>query len=158
MTIELSTLLAGCLGAGAALGAPVVAYYLESKDYLSVTKSGRRSIKGAWRGITHQRKDSTGKPIEVDLSVEFYTRGKIIKGRSRVRGGGAELNVTFQGGFVSDTHLSLRYNAKDSSKVNFGYCLLTYNAEGKQLKGEMIGYGHLSERIVSGEMELRRIE
>jgi hypothetical protein len=77
MTIENATIYAACIGAGAALAAPILTHWLESKKYVTLRQTGKRPVEGSWRGITKHRTGPQGLPFEVELVLEFSTSGKI---------------------------------------------------------------------------------
>ncbi|MGJ8633236.1 MAG: hypothetical protein ACSHX7_04890 [Luteolibacter sp.] len=150
-------IIAAIITGGVAFSIPLLTWVVKNLSYSAISGRKRRALQGSWRGTTKQSSGPKGKPIEVDLVIDFKTRWRRVKGISRVKGGGDELDVTFVGGYKELDHVFFEYQSKSKDKVNFGSVILKLNGCGNELHGKIIGYGNMSETLVSGDMTLTKI-
>ena len=148
---------ASLITAVAAITAPIVTWIVQNLSFSPISDRKKRVLKGSWRGVTKQASVRDGTLIEVDLVIDFKTRWRRISGKSRVKGGGDELDIAFTGGYKELDHVFLEYSSKTKYKVNFGCAILKLNGNGDTLHGKVIGYGNMSDALISGDMTLKKI-
>lgn len=131
----------------------------KSKHFVNI-ESRQQSIEGAWSGTNIQR-TSTNHGRTIELSPNFRLNGNLIEGSSLVawqdNGKNNTIEVILDGGYINSSHLEINYRAKDPKIVNYGIMFLRLNSSGDQLRGEMIGFGHESESIISGAVHLEKL-
>lgn len=138
---------------------PEILKHEKSKHFVNI-ESRQQSIEGSWSGNNIQR-TPTGPGRTIELSPNFRLNGNLIEGSSLVRwqSNGREntIEVVLDGGYINSNHLEINYRAKDSKIVNYGTMFLRLNSSGNLLQGEMIGFGHESESIISGAVHLEKL-
>jgi hypothetical protein len=58
--------------------------------------------------------------------------------------------------FIHDPFIKIDYRNRSDTVLQFGSCVFQLNAEGTGLVGRLVGYGSITNQIVSGEMEFAR--
>ena len=141
---------------------------LRSKDELEIEPADSRQPKlvGRWSG-TFEQPDYPGGPLSVAARVEFDRGSGALKGNARVkatllathRSGPRDVIITFDlsGGFQHSDLIKLEYRSADPGIVQFGSMMLELNPEGTRLDGRFVGYGSISESIISGIVALTKI-
>jgi hypothetical protein len=159
-----NTIIVGLLGAASTLAAPLVTLicerYIEDLKYQKPNSSRRLALLGDWEGETSQESENSNSRRRVRLRVRFTKSNRKVKGDSTVQWQIQQelksLEIDFTGGFIYEDFIKLDYKSIDPSVKNFGTILLQLSANGKMLKGRMLGFGSEAERIVFGITELRK--
>jgi len=151
VTGPLSVLLSFCLA------------HLFSKDRLQrskITKARGLALTGKWRGTLTQEASSKDGPMEGELEFDLRC------GRRTVRGSGVlwrsfdghERAISFglKGGFLFERFLRMEYGNDKGHVVQFGSVVTELVSEGDRLRGRFVGYGSMSEDIVSGTISLTK--
>ncbi|MEM7429956.1 MAG: toll/interleukin-1 receptor domain-containing protein, partial [Pseudomonadota bacterium] len=118
-------------------------------------------LTGKWTGEAHQLRGPYPEPIDFQIEIDLRATDHGIKGDLYIQMHfeGRDLVVPFDvsGGFVSGRFAWVNYVAKDLKEMQFGTILagLTPNRE---LVGEYIGYGALTDSVVSGFSRLKKVE
>ena len=120
-----------------------------------------------WEGVIDQP-DYEGGPITSQCEITLQPDGRRLTGDGIViveltnahRGGPRAVRVAlrFAGEFFHADFIVLEYRAADGASLQFGTMLLRPNAEASEMTGRFVGFGSISERIISGAILLRRPE
>jgi hypothetical protein len=111
----------------------------------------KTALIGHWNGYIDQK---VGKPQVIGIhpmSMNLSNKSGIIEGtmtqdiKSAGLLQGKIINVLYDGRV-----LKMDYLNKDSTVVHFGTLCLKLSSDGKRLEGEFLGYGLISEMMVSG--------
>lgn len=131
----------------------------EDRPSLKVHDWRRTKLVGRWEGAFHEP-DYPGGALSFEAEMDFESVKGPLLGRARLRtrlrgghrGGPRSVDMSFDliGAFRHSNFLKLEYQSRDAGVVQFGTMILTLNAEGSQLSGKFVGYGSVSEAIVSG--------
>jgi len=120
-----------------------------------------------WAGRL-QQPDYPGGPIDSAFELDLQSSGDKVTGEGSVavelspshRGGPRQvlLKLAFDGKFFHSDFLVWHYRSGDDASLQFGMMLLRPNVEATELAGRFVGFGAISEHIVSGFVVLRRAE
>lgn len=127
--------------------------YLAEKDYKPISAIKNRAVSGQWKGFAMQAGEK--RPISVNFRVKrrkVLGSGTIFHANSE----DARYQIVFEGGFKNEFYLSLNYNNIDNEIIQFGVAILRVSANRKKITGESVGFGHESENIVHGIIELEK--
>jgi hypothetical protein len=149
---------AALIGGGAVIVAAALPSIFSNLRFVSLPASRRKQLEGSWRGTTQQAAGPDGTPITVDVVADVTVSWRKVSTKTRLKGGGMELQSRARGGFVWGDYLILNYKNVRPSLVNFGTVLLRFHSDGRHLSGGMVGYGANSERIVHGKMSLEKVD
>lgn len=136
-------------------------------DGLGEPKIGRQAkLIGRWEG-NFEQPEYPGGALALEARVEFARSVGHIKGRAQVRtrlskrhrGGPREVtvNLALSGRLPHSDFLKLEYQSVDPGVNQFGSMMLELNAEGTRLNGRFVGYGSISEAIISGTVALKKL-
>lgn len=163
MNMEISSALIAASGALVSAVATVFVRHRLENRRLQPVASRRAAIAGRWTGEIADPKYPDGGIVSTAV-VTFNPGSRRVTGSARVisslaahhRGGPRESTIQSEltGGFRHGDFLMLEYRSKDASVLQFGAMILLLNGEGNRLDGMWIGYGRISEAIVSGTMTL----
>lgn len=163
-----SELLSGIIGASATLivglfSTPFIINYFIDRNKLKIyIKKPPRigSLTGNWSGSTIQVQGIGGSSMESSLNVTFNNKGSLIKGITIVswveNGENKSMKINFEGGFISENYIRILYQHIDTDIQNYGVNFLKLNASGNVLEGEITGFGHRSESIISGKTTISK--
>jgi hypothetical protein len=115
------------------------------------------SIAGTWDGDFDQT-DASGKVSTYHLTLTLKTGRKTVKGTAIYNDNGTDTTVGLKGGFVDnrDRRLILSYKNADPAKLQHGELILSLSNDTKSLTGGFVGLGVVTNRIVSGSVNLIR--
>lgn len=118
-----------------------------------------------WEGVIDQP-DYQGGPISSKAVITLTSDGKRVIGdgiidvdlTSTHRGGPrtVQMALRFAGSFFHADFIVMEYRPSDGTSLQFGTMLLHLNAEATELSGRFVGFGSISESIISGAISLRR--
>ena len=131
----------------------VVTKYLDKIDYLKVAGTADE-LKGRWVGKIVQR--INGYVESVPIEIVFKTRGKTVTGDGTLTYQGTFIQLAIEGHSPVQRYMSLNYKNKDSIKMQFGSIAARVDASGSTLTGKFVGYGHINDALVEGELELSK--
>jgi hypothetical protein len=58
---------------------------------------------------------------------------------------------------LRDQFVKLDYFNKDNIAVHFGSIILQVSADGQTLRGRFLGYGAFQEKVIAGNIQLKRV-
>ena len=127
------------------------------KEYLEIRKQNykkqsderRRIISGTWKGTFEQTLNEKLVKLEIIMELKATSRGAIT-GKAKSSYKNDSFQVAIKGGFYSDDFLKMEYENVDRSVVQFGSFVFRLASNPKIMKGYFVGYGHISEMIISG--------
>jgi len=129
-------------------------YYIKNSTF-------KKSLEVEWMGKNIQKKGISGENMEVFLKTNFKIKRKKITGLITIRwyecSNEYQTNLSFEGGFISNSYIQLLYKSENENIENFGVSFFKINSSGSQLIGAMIGYGHRKEEIIQGEIKLNKV-
>ena len=70
---------------------------------------------------------------------------------------GNTIKLKFVGGFLYERFIKFDYSNPDESIIQFGNTILDLSADGKTLIGKFVGFGSITNQIVSGEVKLNLV-
>lgn len=120
-------------------------------------------ITGTWCGEAHQKYGPDNRPVDFTVTIQMRFEEHTIVGKMAIemphKGQKYTAEFTISGGLIGGRFAWLNYISKDkdSSKPHFGTIIFDLLRESQSLVGEYIGYGALTDNIVSGYAELRRV-
>jgi hypothetical protein len=152
-----SSVITALIAALATIVAAIIPRVLDNLRYAPLVHKRQNQLKGSWRGTTTQSYETGNKQIVVELTIEMRSTWRKVSMDALVKGGGTELKVRADGGFIWGDYIKLDYESKDPAIKNFGSMILHLHANGKSLKGRMIGFGSESEQLVHGSVVLEKI-
>jgi hypothetical protein len=127
----------------------------------SVSRDRRSVLNGRWLGQIYQERGPEGKEISLRLSIDFIVSRKKVSGNGVVwvvvDGKETEERFLLEGGFLHDQFLQLSYRNVRGFVLQFGAVTFRLSSSGESLKGKYAGYGSLTEGVVSGCAELRKM-
>lgn len=134
------------------------------KDYLDRRKENykkqsdqrRRIISGTWKGTYEQLLNEKLITIDIVMELKISSRGTIT-GIAKVAYENYSFQVVIKGGFYSDDFLKMDYENSDRSVVQFGSFVFRLASNAKNIKGCFVGFGHINERIISGQATLDKV-
>lgn len=126
--------------------------YLEEKDY-----SSRRIalINGGWKGTLSQ--SINGKMEEMALQAQFKVKSKKVTGEISVTLSSDVDNLVVIGHFPHDDFVVLTYRNKEDQTKQFGAIVLKLLPDGKNMRGIFSGHGQVTQNLVTGNAQLRRV-
>lgn len=148
-----------------AIVAPIAKRYIEELPIPTIPGSRRRDIRGRWEGVAIQEWNT---PTELSFQVllNLEVAGKHIKGNMDAKGvipatedtGSRPFSASYRvnGMMLRDQFVKLDYFNKDNNAVHFGSVILQLSADGQALRGRFLGYGSFQEKIIAGNIKLRK--
>jgi hypothetical protein len=123
------------------------------------------AVRGRWRGSQHQHVGPDGGPL--DYGVELHLEAKsqdligtllfILDESFLKKYGMKEVLFDITGGFSHDRFIQFSYVSRDPAVVQFGAALLELKSTGKSMVGMSVAYGAISDRIISGDIQLEYV-
>ncbi|MDR6561280.1 MULTISPECIES: hypothetical protein [unclassified Arcicella] len=129
------------------------------------------AFSGIWKGHSKEKKFTieNNESVEKEKSIEYEIYFEINAKKISEVTGTIEIfyhdqpikshqhqTFTFSGKVISNSLLFIEYKNKKSSAFHFGSILFKLNAIGDTLNGAFVGYGITAERIVHGEVTVRK--
>lgn len=116
-------------------------------------------LRGRWKGRIEQP-EYPGGAISFEMNLEFQADRSPTKGRAWLSAG---LSAAHRGGpltvrlefvllatFRHSQFVKLEYWSDDTGMIQFGTMVLRMNDQGNELRGRLVGYGSVSEAVISG--------
>ena len=90
--------------------------------------------------------------------MELNVGRKKVIGSGTINGGNnmGMMSVILEGGYRNDRFLKMDYHNKDTDIIQFGTFILELSEDKLTLKGNFLGYGPYSKKIVDGTVELTK--
>jgi hypothetical protein len=116
----------------------------------------RKALIGTWRGNIVQDNSSELGALNIDMT--FTSSGKIVEGNCELiyPVGNQLIKLRFIGGFYHERFVKFDYTNPDEAVVQFGSAVMILDSTGKLLEGRYVGYGSLTNQIVSGTVVMHR--
>jgi len=151
---------AAIITGGVAVLAPIITLVFKQiydRRSLGNIKGRRKAVIGTWSGSIVQEIDSN--VVSFNLEITFSAGKKIVQGdASFISPTNNQLTkLKFIGGFLHERFIKFEYKNPDESIIQFGSSILDLSSDGKTLNGKFIGYGSATNRIVNGEVMLKRV-
>jgi hypothetical protein len=127
--------------------------WVDKIDYINATGTVTE-LNGKWRGKITQR--VKGNIEELPIEFIFKTDGKTINGDSTLNYRNTLIQLAVEGHSPVDRHMLLNYKNKDSIKMQFGAIAARVDASGLTFKGKFVGYGHINDSLVEGDIQLEK--
>ena len=155
-----STLLAGLIGGACTMGAPIVTLLikkqLDQQDLPRVSAERRSAIAGTWTGTVHQDSEENRPEASFRITMQLTIKGKLIIGRGDFDNENRHISVTCRGGFLEASYIKIDYRDKNPEVVRYGTAVGNLSAEANRLTGKFLGYGTITEGLVTGHFELHK--
>lgn len=125
------------------------------ENYRKQSDERRKKISGRWNGKYQQVFEGNEVTIQINIELKVLSRGA-INGIGNVSYGRYSFQVNIKGGFYLDDFLKLEYENSDKGIIQFGSFVLKLSSNAKEIKGHFVGYGHITEAIISGPVSLSK--
>lgn len=129
-------------------------------QYQSIGRTHIRAFKGEWEGIVKPQEGIVDVPNEIPIT--FYIKPgwwKRVYATSSFNSlspsRGKIINI-YNGGFLHDRYLLLRYHNKDHDTIGFGATTLKLSADKQHLYGNIIGYSSHADKMFFSKIELKK--
>jgi hypothetical protein len=123
------------------------------------TERRTEAFVGKWCGNLKQQ--FRGQWIIAAIEMEFKTEQNAIGGEITLDHpegtSNPRLHLQVCSSFFYDPFIKLDYKNKENTVLQFGCWIGRLNAEGTQLKGRYVGYGAVSNRIVTGDVSVEKV-
>lgn len=120
--------------------------------------SREETILGTWKGQSDERY----RRYNLELTIDTI-KGKNIKGKATLFYfdepdiDNRIVELELKGNLVGkNDYLLIEYKNIKKNVFHFGYSILKYRSDGLRLDGAFVGYGLTSEKVVHGEIELKK--
>lgn len=123
---------------------------------------------GLWEGEILQEAGPDGMPVNFPVRLMLSTEKQSIEGKFEITvppsfrkfpgDGPLLLQFIVTGGLLYERFIRLTYLSTDPTIVQFGAMVLEIDAVAISMSGRLIGYGAYSERIVSGTVDVERVQ
>lgn len=134
--------------------------FLDSREFVAVSKGRRKALNGTWKGTIRQLDDIDGNKARGLAELNLHARRKRISGRITIEMTVGESSHTtalkLKGGFKLDRFLELNCVNENEEIVQFGNLVLELDPYGNKMYGRIQGYGPISRKIVSSELDLEK--
>lgn len=135
------------------------------KGLIELPAARKEALQGKWKGGGLQREWRKGETVEKDkpheLELELEVDKKLILGSGKATMKeldiDTEWNIIGEGKFRHERFLEFEYRNADPATVSFGYFILVLSPNGKELDGELVGFGETSQKVVSSTMKLTKV-
>jgi hypothetical protein len=135
----------------------VVLFFDKQKQnsiYVKLDSTRREKIEGNWSGkfLGHDILNKEERRLDLNLKV----KRREITGEAFIKVSEVLHTLNLKGGFRNDRFLILGYD--NSQVVQFGTMVLELKSTNDKLIGKLVGFGHLSETTISGEVLFQKVE
>ena len=159
-----STIVAAFVSGVLAIVAPIVTLllkqYLDNRVKLPIAAGRRQALSGRWEGSLHQDRGPDGKPIDFPGSIDISAGRKTVSGTLTIRldldGQIEQAKFNLSGGFLHGVFLLLNYLPRDEATIQFGSIVLELDAAGNLLEGRFVGYGKITQAVISGTVRFEK--
>jgi hypothetical protein len=120
------------------------------------------ALRGRWRGNVTQDANPRLPVTKYDCDSEFDLDGNYVVGylnlqpTRRIPGWPKVLEFKLRGAFVHERFFKMEYTYVDPAAIQLGFMLLDLNTQGTKLMGRFLGFGALSQQLVSGFIKLEK--
>jgi hypothetical protein len=120
-----------------------------------------RAVNGKWKGVVKQYPGvlfpgGMEYPINADFTIENDNIGGHFMIDLPLTDETRRIEFEVRGGFHHGTFVQFNYSARDIGAIQFGSVVTRLSADGRRMCGKFVGYGAVSEEIVSGSVELAK--
>ncbi|MEJ2453645.1 MAG: hypothetical protein P8103_05755 [Candidatus Thiodiazotropha sp.] len=131
---------------------------LENLHLPKIGRTRRQAISGDWEGVYHQQANEKREAQEIVFRLSLKAGSRAIKGRLEIRDN-TDYEFDIEGAFYHERYLRLNYTAAGSSaaSIDFGAMFLVLADRPDTMSGLLAGYGSLSEGLINGTVDLRRV-
>ncbi|TAN42586.1 MAG: hypothetical protein EPN22_12530 [Nitrospirae bacterium] len=129
---------------------------IEYRGLYNIPKPRRDALKGRWEGTAAQHAGPEGPPSEYRVVIQFSIFWKFVRGVAFYELDNQKTHLKLFGGFYDNHILRLNYRNERAAVIQYGLVLLDFSSDTNQLNGSFLGYGHVHEQIVTGEISLER--
>ena len=131
---------------------------VEFRGLRKIPKARQEALKGTWKGKVDQTDGVAGYPHNYEVTFEIKTFWKFIYGHAKYELNGTKTTLDFVGGFYNEHYLMMKYRNKHRKIIQYGLGMFKFGARANDLDGRFLGYGHLSEDLVSGYLTLKKVK
>lgn len=153
----IATIIAGAFGVSGVVIGNLLNHALNNR-FQAVDKHRRVILTGKWQGEVQDEID--GAPAKFELSVELTAKWTSIKGEAKAtysyQENSTKATLEIQGRFLYDKFFQMEYKNNDPSKLQFGSATFELSADGRTMVGQYVGYGLLTQNLVSGNVRLNK--
>lgn len=152
------TIVAAYVSGGFAVTGPILTYFItkayERRFLEPIGRNRGEALNGNWQGTIVQ---ST---LIADVDIRLHAKNKEIVGEAHLRvqfdGVAHAITLAVTGGFLYDKFLKLDYKNTNRGTIQFGTMVLELAPHPSTMEGQYVGYGSLTESIVSGQILLTK--
>lgn len=155
-----TTIIVAIIAGTAAIVSPITAllvtHLVETSDWTLLDKD-RRAVLGSWEGSIIQEID--GKTMKIKTRMHLTSKGRKVNGDCLLFPSESDevIALDFIGGFRYKDFIKFDYKNKDKQIMQFGSAILSLNPKGKLLIGSFVGFGSMTERIITGTVEFKHL-
>jgi hypothetical protein len=146
---------------GGSLATHFVSRFLEQRDLPSISKDRRIALNGRWQGVYHQDVGPSGGPTDYAMKADFTAKKKAIMAKIEMvlsfEGTTYHIAYDGKGSYVDNRFIKMEYESADPGVMQFGFMILEYSTLGYTLTGRFVAFGAITERLVSGNINLQKI-
>jgi hypothetical protein len=159
------TIIAALIGGLFSIASIIVTFVITriSDSDIWATRNLRQiALDGRWEASFHQVVGPEGAPIDFLGTITFKSNHRAIQGEGTIeramQNEKFSMDGTFTGRFIHDRFLKADYQIKNQpGVVQFGCMLAELSPNGHLLTGHFLGFGALSQKIVWGTVEVRKV-
>jgi hypothetical protein len=146
------------IGVAGTIIVPFVVLFLDKQKqnsiYVQLDSNRMKKIEGNWSGtfLGHDTLNTGERRMNLSLKV----KRKEITGEAFLKVFDVSHQLNLKGGFRNDRFLILGYD--NSQVVQFGTMILELKSSNDKLVGKLVGFGHLSETTLFGELLFQKVE
>lgn len=143
-----------------AISSPLITFVFvrkyDQRELREIKKSESSAITGVWQGRLEQT--LYDKSISMDVHFIFSSGKKVVDGVIKLKNpvDNSPIELSFTGGFYHGRFIKLDYTNSDTRIRQFGAMVMSLNDNADELTGKYTGYGSLSNKIINGEIILKR--
>jgi hypothetical protein len=124
---------------------------------VSIPVEIKDAVSGKWEGKYEQILNGALEEIDVYMFLEVSRKGKII-GKATIPYGEDAFEANLKGGFYLRSFIKLEYENTNKAIIQFGSFVFRLSDRPNKLAGQFVGYGHISEKVISGSIQLKKIK
>jgi hypothetical protein len=140
----------------AAIGAATTFFldtFFKNKNFRKPKFYNKQALVGKWAGNVEQKHNEMLISYYVELDFKISLWGSVIGIVNIPKNEYFDsFNVSVKGGFFTDRILKLEYENEETPALQFGGMVLQLSGTGKSLEGCLVGYGSISEKIITGKV------
>lgn len=128
---------------------------VEFRGLQKIPRPQQEALRGTWEGEVHQREGIINNP-DYKITFKFEPFWRFIKGKAIYELNDRKGYISFVGGFYDQHYLMINYRNKDRKVIQYGFAMFKFSSHANELIGKFLGYGHISEQLVSGNVVLKK--